>query len=184
MNKQLNKAAWETVRQLKRARRLGHSACYRTLAKGPFQEVARKLKQARPANGELLCEYQGWLYDLKRLKDFLAIKMYLKNRILVQAGRRFSNLDLALALLDLLAEKDCSLIARAITGSETIFSSIILPLENAADWSPEDERQLTDGVKWQERKRLFAEVGGAALFLGVGYYLFKIKKKKEKRGAK
>lgn len=182
MNNRLKKAAWETVRQLKQARLLGHGACYRTLTKSPFQEVVGKIKQVRPLSGELQSEYQGWLFDLKRLKDFLALKMYLKNRILVHGVRRFSNLDLALVLLDLLAEKDCGLVARAITGSETIFSAIILPLEVAAEWNIEDERQLTEEVKWHERKRLLAEVGGAALILGLGYYFFK--KKNPKPGAK
>ena len=182
MNKRLNKAAWETVRQLKQARLLGHGACYRILAKSPFRQAAGKLKLAHPWSGELESEYQNWLYDLKRLKDFLAIKMYLKNRILIQGVRRFSNLDLTLVLLDLLAEKDCGLIARAIAGSETIFSAIVSSLENAAEWSLEDERQLTKEIKWHERKRLFAEVGGAALLIGIGYYFFK--KKKRKRGAK
>jgi len=179
MNKRLNKAAWETVRQLKQTRLLGHGACYRILAKSSFRQAAGKLKLAHPWSGELESEYQKWLYDLKRLKDFLAIKMYLKNRILIQGVRRFSNLDLALVLLDLLAEKDYGLIARAIAGSETIFSSIIMPLEIAADWNIEDERQLTKDVKWHERKRFLKKVGGTALLISVGYLILRGKNRKQ-----
>lgn len=182
MKKELNQATWEIVRQLKRARRLGHGTCYRTLVKSPFQEALSRLKLVHPLGGELESEYQGWLGGLKQLNDFLAVKMYIKNRILIQGARRFSNLDLALVLLDLLAEKDCGLIARAIAGSETIFSAIILPLETAAEWDLEDERQLTQEVKWHERKRLLAGVGGAALLFGVGYYFYR--KKNNLKGAK
>lgn len=182
MNNQLKKAAWETVRQLKQARLLGHSSCYRTLTQGPFQAAVGKLKQLKPLSGELQSEYHGWLYDLRLLKDFLAIKMYLKNRILVHGARRFSNLSLALVLLDLLAEKNCGLIARAITGSETIFSAIILPLEVEAEWNIEDERQLTEEVKWHERKRFLKRAGGTVLLLSLGYYL--LTKENGKQGVK
>jgi len=178
MNRLLKKAAWETTWLLKQARLLGHGKCYRTLAKSPFREVVGKLKQANPLSGELQSEYQGWLYQLKQLKDFLAVKMYMKQRILMQGARRFSNLDLALVLLDLLAEKDCGLVARAIVGSDTIFAAIVLPLEFAAEWSIEDERQLSHEVRRQERKLLFAELGGTAVLAGIGYCLFKQKKKK------
>jgi len=182
MNNRLKKAAWETVRHLKQARLLGHGACYRVLAKSQFQESAEELKLANPLTVELVGEYQKWLNDLKDLKDFLAVKMYLKNQILVQGSHRFSNLDLALVVLNLLREKNCGLVARAITGSEVIFSAIVLPLEIAAEWNVEDERQLTKEIKWHERKRLFAEVGGAALLIGIGYYFYK--KKNPKPGAK
>jgi hypothetical protein len=182
MKKRLKQAAWETVRLLKQARLLGHGTYHRALAKPEFQESVAELKLAHPRGGELESEYHQWLLDLKQLKDFLAVKMYLKNRILVQGSHRFSNLDMALVLLDLLGEKNCSSVAHAIIGSEVIFSAIILPLELAADWNLEDERRLSEDVKWRGRKRLLKKAGAAALLVSLGCYW--LKKKNNDQGAK